>query len=70
MEHIEGTMEVVGIDFALTEIIVSIANELTQLRLANDVAVMKQHDLTWERLYELKGQSIYEYQRWAQEETE
>jgi len=70
MEHIEGTMEVVGIDFALTEIIVSIANELTQLRLANDVAVMKQHDLTWERLYELKGQSIYEYQRWSQEETE
>ena len=70
MEHIEGTMEVVGIDFALTETIVSIANELTQLRLANDVAVMKQHDLTWERLYELKGQSIYEYQRWSQEETE
>ena len=70
MGHIEGTMEVVGIDFALTEIIVSIANELTQLRLANDVAVMKQHDLTWERLYELKGQSIYEYQRWSQEETE
>ena len=70
MEHIEGTMEVVGIDFALTEIIVSIANELTQLRLANDVAVMKQHVLTWERLYELKGQSIYEYQRWSQEETE
>ena len=70
MEHIEGTMEVVGIDLALTEIIVSIANELTQLRLANDVAVMKQHDLTWDRLYGLKGQSIYEYQRGSQEETE
>ena len=54
MEHIEGTIEVVGIGLELTEIIMSMANELTQLRLANDVAVLLQNDLTWDELYNMK----------------
>ena len=64
---IEGTMEVVGIELELTDIIMSMANELIQLRLANDVAVMKQHNLTWEILYELKGESYSVYQKQIEE---
>mgnify|MGYP003627212066 CR=1 FL=1 len=61
MEHIEGTIEVVGIGLELTEIIMSMANELTQLRLANDVAVLLQNDLTWDELYSMKQLSWKHY---------
>ena len=59
--YIEGVVGVVGIDIELTEIITSMANELTQLRLANDVSVMKQHNLSWESLYALKQHSMEHY---------
>ena len=58
MEHLEGTMEVVGIEPELTEIIMSMCNEIAQLRLAFDASLyLKFPNLTWERLYELKQES-------------
>ena len=71
MEHLEGTMEVVGVEPELTEIIMSMCNEITQLRLALDASLyLKFPNLSWERLYELKQQSFEAYEEVRQAERE
>ena len=59
---IEGVVEVAGIQYEFSELIMSMTNELTQLRLANDVAVLLQHDLSWDDLYRMKQLSWEHYE--------
>ena len=69
--YVEGTIEVVGVEPELTEIIMSMCNELTQLRLAFDASLYLKHEhMSWERLYELKQQSFEAYEEVRQAERE